>query len=183
MKWFGVCMKVFYRLCGVIFIIVSYVIYKDFQIQKIEYQNNISFFLQTACENLIENQYGRHASFSGFKSNQDNKLLWMESGFDAFNNLVFLHLKHSSTLYYQDYAPQEVICSALLKTNKDLSKMTIVTFNIEGPRYAPTLQRDPFRSTPPIILTIEKIRKLINYNWPTPLKKPPFRVSKYFYRD
>lgn len=177
-------MKICYRLFALIFLFVAFVIYKDFEIQRIDYQNNIQSFLKIACESLVESQFGQHASFSGFKSNKDNKLLSMESGFDGFNNLVFIHLKHSSTLYYQDYAPQEIICTAHLKTKgKNLSEMTSVKFNIDGPRYAPTLKRDPFRSSPPIELSFAKIKELIIYNWPTPLKKPKFRFSNYFFKD
>jgi hypothetical protein len=177
-------MKIFYRLLPIFFIFVAYVIYKDFQIQRKDYQKNIQSFLQTACESLIETQYGHHASFSGFdESNKDNKLLRLESGFDGFNNLVFIHLKHSSTVYYQDYAPQEIICTAHIGTNgKDLSEMTSVKFNIDGPRYVPTLKRDPFRSSS-IELNFAKIKELIIYNWPTPLKKPTFRFSNYFCGD
>lgn len=154
--------KIFYSFFIIIITIsICYTGYSVFMTHKARenYQEYVNFVLQSYCDNIIQSKFNKHASLFSIEKNFPDEIYGEEiSRFGITGSIGFLVIRGRSTIYFTDYAPQDIYCSAMIDLNEDnkLSSKNIVTINIGGINYLPAGYANPES----IKLTVSELNKL-----------------------
>lgn len=165
-------------------ILFIYGAYKSYIIQKEQYKTNIALRLLGTCGHLIRHDFKQHASLFEYHS-KTNSNFGIKSNFTIYNNLLDLQVFGYSTLYFNDFAPQEITCMAYLQTNRSNRKITEntkVNFYIGMPFFLPGNYDSYLANHSFLTLTFAQMEEIAPIIKLTPLEKPKYSVFSYFYK-
>ena len=181
-------MKNMYRLTAITITLLLYCAHKSYWVQREDYKNHIAMRLQSACAALIQNDFGRHASLFDI-SEKNNYSFGVKSQFTLYNDLLSLEILGRSTVFFTDYAPQEITCRASLPYGRagygndaKITKDTLIDFYILGIKYLPENYKYSFVKKYLIQLTMKEMEKLSPLITIVPLEKPHYSIYNFYSR-
>lgn len=154
-------------------------IYVGYTKQRNDYKNTVEVYLETACSNLLLDDFGEHISLINIRKTPDNVFVGSETTFDIKNNILSSYIEGRSFIYFNNAAPQEITCKATLlpiyETNRQITKNTQISFRFNGPRYLPASYKSKLANSEHI-LTIDQIQEMFLFGFLLKItEKPPFQ--------